>query len=85
MDISNFFCILHKYSTTKNTITAGQAGMVCESNHISGRKQKPAGNREEVLTDIYCWNPFPLGDGGCQQGLSHYNSYESNPNCKVKS
>ncbi len=43
-----------------------QAGMVCESNHISGRKQKPAGNREEVLTNIFCWNPFPSGDGGCQ-------------------
>ncbi len=54
-----FFCTLHKYSTTKNTRTAGQAGMVCESNHISGRKQKPAGNREEVLTNIFCWNPFP--------------------------
>jgi hypothetical protein len=30
-------------------LTVGQAGMVCESNRIGGRKQKPAGNQEEVL------------------------------------
>jgi hypothetical protein len=36
-------------NTVKDKLTAGQAGMVCESNHISGRKQKPAEIREELL------------------------------------
>ena len=36
-------------NAARNILTAGLAGMVCGSNHISGRKQKPAGNREEVL------------------------------------
>jgi putative transposase len=36
-------------NAAKNILTVGQAGMVCESNRIGGRKQKPAGNQEEVL------------------------------------
>jgi IS605 OrfB family transposase len=45
-------------NAAKNILTVGQTGMVCDlkkalfaqSNRIGGRKQKPAGNREEVLT-----------------------------------
>ncbi|MEN8230356.1 MAG: transposase [Bacteroidota bacterium] len=36
-------------NAAKNILTAGQAGMVCGSNRISGRKQEPAGTRKEVL------------------------------------
>jgi putative transposase len=37
-------------NAAKNVITVGQTGMACGSNHISGRKQEPMGNREEVLS-----------------------------------
>ena len=33
-----------------NILTAGQAGMVCVANRISGRQQKPTRNREGVLS-----------------------------------
>ena len=36
-------------NVVKKILTAGQAGLVCESNRIGSRKQKPAGNREGVL------------------------------------
>ncbi len=36
-------------NAAKNILTVGQTGMACGSNRISGRKQEPAGNREEVL------------------------------------
>ncbi len=36
-------------NTVKDKLTAGQAGLVCGSNRVGGRKQKPAGIREEVL------------------------------------
>jgi len=36
-------------NAAKNILTVGQTGMVCGSNRISDRKQKPAGTREELL------------------------------------
>ena len=36
-------------NAVKNIKTAGQVGLVCESNRIGGRKQKSARNREGVL------------------------------------
>ena len=72
MDIRRIFVYYIMYSITKNTTTAGQAGLVCGSNRISGRKQKPARNREEVLTDNLYWNPFHLWNGGCQIRILSY-------------
>ncbi len=37
-------------NAAENLLTAGQAGLVCGSNRISDRKQKPAENREGVLS-----------------------------------
>ena len=36
-------------NAAKNILTVGQTGMAFGSSRISGRKQEPAGNREEVL------------------------------------
>jgi len=36
-------------NAAKNVLTVGRTGMICQANHISGRQQKPAGTREEVL------------------------------------
>jgi IS605 OrfB family transposase len=36
-------------NAAKNILTAGQAELVCGSNRIGGRKQKPAGTREGIL------------------------------------
>jgi hypothetical protein len=36
-------------NTVKDKSTAGQVGVVCGSNRVGGRKQKPAGTRKEVL------------------------------------
>lgn len=36
-------------NTVKSILIAGQAGLVCESNHVGSRKQKLVKNREGVL------------------------------------
>ena len=52
---SEFVCLRCGYeqhadvNAAVNILTVGQTGMVCGSNRSSGRKQEPAGNREEVL------------------------------------
>ena len=36
-------------NAAKNILTVGQTGMACQANHVGGRQQEPAVNREEVL------------------------------------
>ena len=66
MDIWRFFCILHTVFDNQeyNTRRAGGAGLWIESHKRSEAetRKKP----QEVLTDIYYWNPFHLWNGGCQ-------------------
>lgn len=40
-------------NAAKNILTVGQTGMACGSNRVSGWKQEPVGNREEVLSLVY--------------------------------